>query len=242
MSKLKIPALSFITLHLKKINTSLYNRRFYRERIPFKSLYTGACLLMLASVLVTTVFVTIQKKEQNSTVIPQPVQKEEISAPTGVLIVDKKTALPQEVASASAPVAVKSQFSKEDSGRFLRVKGEIRVNFGWHLHPLYNDWRYHTGVDIMGHKGQAVSAIHNGQVTEIFQDANSGLTVVVKHNNYQVYYGSLLKVSVAKGDFVREEQEIGKMGSCDAEPYDHLHLAIKENDDYVDPLLILNKD
>jgi murein DD-endopeptidase MepM/ murein hydrolase activator NlpD len=241
MSKLKIPALSFITLHLKKINTSLYRRRFYREQIPFKSLYTGACLLMLASVLVSTVFITIHKKEQNIVVIPQQDQEEQVSAPTGVLIVDEKAALPQEAASASAPVA-KGQPSTGDPGRFLGVKGEIKVKFGWYLHPLYNDWRYHTGIDVMGRKGQSVSAIHNGQVTEIFQDANSGLTVVVRHNNYQVYYGSLLKVAVEKGDFIRAEQEIGKMGSCDAEPYDHLHLAIKENDDYVDPLLIINKD
>ncbi len=235
MSKLKIPALSFITLHLKKINTSLYRRRFYREQIPFKSLYTGACLLMLASVLVAAVFITIHKKEQNIVVIPQPDQEEQVSAPAGVLVVDEKAA------SASAPVA-KVQPSTGDSGRFLGVKGEIKVKFGWYLHPLYNDWRYHTGIDVMGHKGQSVSAIQNGQVTEIYQDANSGLTVVVKHNHYQVYYGSLLKAAVEKGDFIQAGQEIGQMGSCDAEPYDHLHLAIKENDDYVDPLLIINKD
>ncbi len=240
MSKLKIPALSFITLHLKKINTSLYRRRFNRERIPFKSLYAGTCLLMLASVLVAAVFITIHK-EQDIVGIPQLDQEEQVAAPTGVLIVDEKAALSQEAASISAPMA-KGQPSTGEAGHFLGVKGEIKVKFGWYLHPLYNDWRYHTGIDVMGGKGQRVAAIYNGQVTEIFQDANSGLTVVVKNNNYQVYYGSLLKVTVEKGDFIRAEQEIGKMGSCDAEPYDHLHLAIKENDDYVDPLLIINKD
>lgn len=196
---------------------------------------------MLASVLVASVFITIHKKEQNIVVIPQQDQEEQVSAPAGVLIVDEKAALPQEAASASAPVA-KVQPSAENSGRFLGVKGEIKVKFGWYLHPLYNDWRYHTGIDVMGHKGQSVSAIQNGQVTEIYQDANSGLTVVVKHKDYQVYYGSLLKAAVEKGDFIQAGQEIGKMGSCDAEPYDHLHLAIKENDDYADPLLIINKD
>ncbi len=241
MSKLKIPALSFITLHLKKINASLYRRGFDQEQIPFKRLYTGACLLMLASVLVAAVFITIHKNEQNIVGIPQQDQEQQVSVSTGVLVVDEKVALPQDTASASAPVA-KIQPSAEDSGRFLGVKGEIKVNFGWYLHPLYNDWRYHTGIDVIGHKGQSVSAIRNGQVAEIYQDANSGLTVVVKQNQYKVYYGSLLKSAVKKGDFIRTGQEIGKMGSCDAEPYDHLHLAIKENEDYVDPLLLMNKD
>lgn len=113
------------------------------------------------------------------------------------------------------------------------------MDFGWQLHPIYHDWRYHTGIDIKGSALQSVEALYKGQVTDIFRDSHSGLTVIVKDDTYKIYYGSLAEVKVTKGSKVTQNQIIGTMGSWDAEPYDHLHLAIKKGEEYIDPKLII---
>ena len=241
MSKLKMPALSFITLHLKRINASLYKQRLSHDRIPLKALYSGVGLLVLASILVASVLLSIHSKEQNVVIIPQQNVEQEVITPVQVLPLEKAVTLPQSIPAASLQME-NSQLPSEESSVFQRVKGEIKVNYGWYLHPLYKDWRYHTGIDILGVEGQVVSAVHDGQVMDIYQDQNNGLTVVVKYNNYQVYYGSLSKVTTKKGSFIHIGQEIGKMGSCAGEPYYHLHLSIKKNDDYINPLLVINKE
>ncbi|MDF2635306.1 MAG: Peptidase [Pelosinus sp.] len=240
MSKLKMPALSFITLHLKRINASLYKQGFSQERIPFKTLYGGVGLFVLASILVASVLLSIHSKGQNIVIIPQQDAEQQVVVPAQVLPTEKVD-LPQTIPD-DALQTVSSQRSSEEPSSFREIKGEVKVNFGWYLHSLYKDWRFHTGIDVLGIEGQIVPAIHGGQVIDIYQDDNSGLTVVVKHNNYQVYYGSLSKITVEKGSLIHAGQGIGKMGNCTGEPYYHLHLAIKKNNDYIDPLLVINKE
>ncbi len=120
------------------------------------------------------------------------------------------------------------------------IKGPIQVDFGWQFHQVHNDWRYHTGIDIAGPRGQDVDAIEKGQVVEILRDPRSGLTVVVKSNTSIIYYGSLSEVRVSQDSPIRAGQTIGTMGSCDAEPYSHLHLAIKKDEQYIDPKLVIS--
>ncbi len=239
MSRLKIPALSFITLHLKKLNEGLPKPKFPTESIPFNALYSGIGLLVLAAVLMGSVFMGIQGKKQD---LAQPNQRIEEQAimPVQVAPLEEKTVLPSSVPAESLQVEKAQPVVKQSSG-FQEVKGQIKDNFGWQMHPLYKDWRYHTGVDVLGEEGQDVAAVQSGQVIDIYKDNNSGLTVVVQNDNYKVYYGSLSKVITAKGSYIDAGQEIGKMGSFTAEPYSHLYLAIKKDNEFIDPALVIHK-
>jgi len=233
--------LSFITLHLKKLNEGLPKPNFPCKSMPFKALYGSIGLLVLASVLLSAVFMGIQSKKQDMAVNPKQAIEEQGIASVQVTPLEEKTVLPQSVPAESLRVE-KNQPVTNQSSSFKGVKGQIKLNFGWQLHPLYNDWRYHTGIDVLGEEGQNVTAIQSGQVIEILRDNNSGLTVVVKNNEYKVYYGSLAKAAVAKGSYIDAGQEIGKMGSFAAEPYSHLHLAIKKGDEYIDPALVIDEE
>ena len=136
------------------------------------------------------------------------------------------------------PQAIHEQNKEIETESIVSVKsiaGQRILDFGWQVHPVYKDWRYHTGIDISGIAGQSVQAIAKGKVTDIFRDPYSGLTVVVANDHYNIYYGSLENVSVNKDSIIHVGQLIGTMGRFDAEPYDHLHLAIKEKDHYIDP-------
>jgi murein DD-endopeptidase MepM/ murein hydrolase activator NlpD len=241
MSRLKIPALSFITLHLKKINEGLPKPKFPCESIPFKVLYSGIGLVILTSALLAAIFMGIQTKEQEMAVTPKQAMEEQGIVPAQVAPLEEKKVLPQSVPAEALQVE-KVQSVTNQSNNFQSIKGQIKFNFGWQMHPLYNEWRYHTGIDVLGEDGQNIAAIQSGQVIEIYKDNNSGLTVVVKNNNYKVYYGSLSKATITKGSHIDAGQEIGKMGSFAAEPYYHLYLAIKKNDEYIDPALVINKE
>lgn len=121
------------------------------------------------------------------------------------------------------------------------IKGSVILDFGWQFHPVYKDWRYHTGIDIDSSEGLFVVAMLPGKVTDIYSDHVTGLTAVIQSGQYVVYYGSLaaVNVSLQKGSYVETGDKIGTVGVCRAEPYTHLHLAVKEGDGYIDPRRIL---
>ncbi len=142
------------------------------------------------------------------------------------------------VANVVLPQALPKQnkdIEKESIVSVKSIAGQRVLDFGWQFHPVYKEWRYHTGIDISGIAGQSVQAIASGKVTDIFRDPHSGLTVVVTNDHYSIYYGSLENVNVNKDSIIHVGQLIGTMGRSDAEPYDHLHLAIKEKDHYINP-------
>ena len=58
------------------------------------------------------------------------------------------------------------------------------------------------------------------------------------HNGYISIYMHLKSRAVKKGDQVEKGQLIGVMGSTGKSTGKHLHLAIKKNGHYINPLLI----
>lgn len=236
MSKLKLTMLHFAPLCLK-----LRGRIVGAVSRMTMTIYIASGLLIVASMLLIVVFFGM-KNYPNLVVKPEISIEKQIAEP-----VEERPAViavsPQ-IVSEEAPKAVDAQRSNQPRADVLAVpkiiRGPIKVDFGWQYHEIYKDWRYHTGVDISGSAGQSVEAIYNGQVSDIFRDNHSGLTVVVKNNTYRVYYGSLSEVKVEKGSHISAGQSIGTMGSCDAEPYHHLHLGIKKGEQYIDPKLIID--
>lgn len=221
MPKLKFARLAIIPLCLK-----------FRGRIvgavsrPRLGIYVASGLLMLSCILLIIILVSMksdpgtvmQSEQQIEQQVSALVPKENVIAPVQPDPIPERTAL----------VISKS------------MKGPIAVDFGWQFHQVYHDWRYHTGIDINSPIGQAVEAIDKGQVVDIIRDPQSGLTVVIKNDRWTIYYGSLSTIAVSKDSYIRSGQIIGAIGSCDAEPYPHLHLTIKKDEQYIDPKLVIS--
>jgi murein DD-endopeptidase MepM/ murein hydrolase activator NlpD len=156
----------------------------------------------------------------------------------------KEPVLNQEAPAAVAPVPVKREGEKRQGGAETPrqpLAGTVKLEFGWQLHPLYKDWRYHAGTDIGATAGSPVYAIYSGEVHSIYEDRQYGLTVVVRSGVYTVYYGTLEAVAVAAGERVASGKRIGSVGLSGSEPYPHLHLAIKKGDNYINPREVLSK-
>ncbi len=102
-------------------------------------------------------------------------------------------------------------------------------------------WKTHDGVDIKGTLGDQVKSMTGGKVTEIYEDAMWGVCVKIDHGNgYEAVYCGLAKtVPVQVDQKVSAGTVIGALGdTAQAEIAlpSHLHLSLKKNGSYVDPL------
>jgi len=104
------------------------------------------------------------------------------------------------------------------------------------------DWRTHDGVDIKCETGTKVKVVSDGEVLSVTEDPYLGYTVEIKHSGFTVYYSGLSKtISVKKGEKVKIGHIIGAVDSVPSESLDeaHLHLAVKQNGKFVDPITSL---
>lgn len=107
----------------------------------------------------------------------------------------------------------------------------------------FNDWRVHNGIDIKTEQGSKVKAITDGTVKEIYDDPLLGQTIVVEHDGgFLAYYSGLGNTTLVNvNDKVEAGKDIGSINDIPCEKADgyHLHLAIKKDDAFIDPLEIL---
>ena len=103
------------------------------------------------------------------------------------------------------------------------------------------DWRVHNGVDFAAPEGTAVVAAADGQVYTVYEDAQMGMTVGIRHENgYTTRYSSLdAGVAVSAGQQVTMGQTIGAVGTSalmENALGHHVHFAVSRNDESVDPM------
>lgn len=110
---------------------------------------------------------------------------------------------------------------------------------------------FHDGIDMTS--GKMVVALASGIVIDCQNDIQgysekeaSGNFVLLKHNDYYTIYAHLKygSVKVKKNEKVDKGQIIGEKGNTGFSTGAHLHLGIKENGKWVDPVdyLIGNKN
>ena len=116
------------------------------------------------------------------------------------------------------------------------VQGRVVSDFGWRKHPVYQDWRYHTGVDIGVPEGSPVSAALSGKVVESDGARELGLCVVIEHpNGIKTKYAHLTSSLVNRGDSVKQGQIIGNAGASGVTSGPYLHFEVVFGDETVDP-------
>ena len=113
--------------------------------------------------------------------------------------------------------------------------------FGWRIHPIYKDWRFHKGVDLAGPKGTDIVATRSGKVIATSYDSSSGYYVTLDHGDgFTSKYLHLTHYTVKVGQSVTAGQKIGEMGSTGASTGSHLHFSILYKGTYVNPALYIH--
>ena len=119
------------------------------------------------------------------------------------------------------------------------ANGRLGDGFGWRMHPILQDRRFHEGVDFTAPLGSPIAAAGAGVVEKIDQEAGYGKYVRIRHDfGYETTYAHLsgtprgLKV----GARIRPGQTIGYVGSTGLSTGPHLYYELRVNGHYADPL------
>ena len=134
-----------------------------------------------------------------------------------------------------------------DVGNILPVEGEVSHPFsGGELvkSETLGVWKTHDGCDILCELGTDVKSMSEGEVKEIREDPLWGVYVIVKQTNgLEVHYCGLAKeLNVKAGQQIKQGEIIGKTGdTCQVEivQQPHLHLGVKLNGEWVDPMSVV---
>ena len=112
----------------------------------------------------------------------------------------------------------------------LSIAAAITSPFGWRTHPVTGNGRFHTGTDLGGELGTPVLAAYAGQVAIADWLGGYGLTVVLNHqkNSQETLYGHLSELFVKPGEFVKQGDTIGRVGSTGMSTGPHLHFEIRQ--------------
>lgn len=117
------------------------------------------------------------------------------------------------------------------------MEGELAVPYGLAYSPVYQDYRFHDGIDILSTKDDRVKAVLDGTVTGISKDDTEGLVIIIDHAKaYRSVYGHIGNPEVRVGQQVKKGQIIGRV---EAEK-GILHFAIQKGQQGLNPLQYLS--
>lgn len=112
----------------------------------------------------------------------------------------------------------------------LSIPAPITSLFGWRTHPVLGSGRFHTGIDIGADTGTPVVASYSGQVTIADWLGGYGLAVIVDHRakSNETLYAHLSELFVQPGDWVKQGEVIGRVGSTGMSTGPHLHFELRK--------------
>ena len=119
------------------------------------------------------------------------------------------------------------------------VPGRLTSSFGWRQDPVPDGNgrnQLHAAVDLSGNTGDTVKAAMDGTVLHRGSNASLGNFIILQHGQYQTLYGHLSAFSVSVGDKIKQGQEVGKVGNTGRSTGSHLHFAVFDKGEPVDPL------
>ena len=112
----------------------------------------------------------------------------------------------------------------------------ITSRAGNRFHPIFEEWRYHSGIDIAANTGDAIVASDSGTVCWCGEKGGYGNCIMIDHGNgYYTLYGHMSGYAVYYGTAVSKGETIGYVGSTGWATGPHLHFEIRYEDTILDP-------
>ena len=112
----------------------------------------------------------------------------------------------------------------------LSIPSVITSAFGWRVHPVMGESRFHTGTDLGAPQGTPVLAAFAGKVAVADFMGGYGLAVVLQHQNgtEETLYGHMSEIFVKPGETVKQGDVIGRVGSTGLSTGPHLHFEFRK--------------
>lgn len=125
---------------------------------------------------------------------------------------------------------------------FVYPVANVSISSPFYARRIYNKekGKPHGGVDFRGKPGTPIYAINSGTVVLARDMYFEGKFTIIDHGNriFSLYMHQS-KILVKPGQKVKKGQKIGEIGSTGMSTGPHLHLGLRVNGIYVDPLSIL---
>lgn len=112
----------------------------------------------------------------------------------------------------------------------LSIPAPITSMFGWRVHPVNGVLRFHAGTDIGAPLGTPVLAAYAGRVAIADFLSGYGLSVALQHqkNTQETLYAHLSEVLVQPGQWVKQGDVIGRVGSTGTATGPNLHFELRQ--------------
>ena len=119
----------------------------------------------------------------------------------------------------------------------LAYSNGVTCAYGKRTHPIYGYQGFHYGVDLGSSNGTAIYAAKSGTVTLATYGEANGYYVSISHGDgYSTLYAHMTNYIVAKGDYVKQGQVIGYVGTSGWSTGPHLHFEVLLNGSNVNPM------
>ena len=114
--------------------------------------------------------------------------------------------------------------------------------YGWRMHPIYHEMRFHAGEDIGAPSGTPILAADSGMATVIADNGNGyGNYIMINHGGGRVtLYAHMSAFAISNGATVSQGQVIGYVGSTSNSTGPHLHFEVRVNGATTDPKSYFN--
>ena len=118
--------------------------------------------------------------------------------------------------------------------------GRISSPFGWRIHPIFRDRRFHSGIDVAIGTGTPVKAAADGYVLMAGWLNGYGNTVILDHGGgLSTLYAHNKSLSTSAGKAVLQGDIICKVGSTGFATGPHLHFEVRQDGSPRDPMSLM---
>lgn len=115
----------------------------------------------------------------------------------------------------------------------------ITSHYGTRFHPIDKVYKEHNGIDLRADESLVYSVL-DGIVSEAGYSTAAGNYMKIKHESFETIYLHLEKFYYTKGDIIKAGDIIALSGNTGKSTAPHLHFAVKEDGNYINPITFLN--
>jgi murein DD-endopeptidase MepM/ murein hydrolase activator NlpD len=164
-----------------------------------------------------------------SNIIPQIAEIPKVSRPATPKVSPLPTVQVAQVRSiAPTSLAISNYSVNSDFVYPLSTPAPISSPYGWRIHPLTGNRRFHAGQDLAAPSGTPIVAVANGRVVLANWHGGYGKAVIIEHDGkLQTLYGHMSEIFVQEGQEIKQGTVIGQVGSTGASSGPHLHFETK---------------
>ncbi len=118
----------------------------------------------------------------------------------------------------------------------------ISSPFGYRIHPIFNTYKLHTGIDIRASSGSSIVAAESGIVLLSSYGYNGGYgnyVIILHGDGLTTRYAHCSSLAVSEGQTVAKGQVIASVGSTGDSTGPHLHFEVRKDGICYDPISYL---